>query len=262
MRMSLIRVEYAERKGGKEKFFSAKAIRNGDTIRTKTKSISDQKTKNDAYMEIIEEARILSKTYGLEFSEGAMKDIIDAYTNRNKRQGTSKSKQKETVKSMTESPRALAHNDHVDSLLDKFSNQLKYKAFIKQLIKLKGLQRAVEVFEEGLNLIKEIQEAALSEQRAISKANEEMARIIIQTRQSGIDMAAPNSDIEDAIRRLSSKRVGSSMNNMEGEYEYKGEKWNGVGSMPGSYSAYLRENENHKIEDLLKTNQIKKRAVA
>lgn len=262
MRMNIIRIEYAERKSGKDKFFSAKAIRNGSTIKTKTRSVNEQRPNNIAYKEILEEAKLLSETYGLTFKQESMDDVIKAYRNRNKRTDNSKIKVIGSDKRPGESLKSTMQNDHVDSLLDKFSNQLKFKAFLKQLIKLKGIQRTIEILEEGLALTKEMEEAALTEQRAISKANEEMAKIIMQTRASGVDIDAPNAEIEEAIRRLSSKRVAANSNNMEGDYEYKGEKWDGLGSMPGSYSAYLRENENNKIEDLLRTNRIKQRAVA
>jgi hypothetical protein len=251
MKQTIVRIEYSEKLKTNEKYFVAKAIVNGKTLVTKTCSWGKMRTDREAYELAAKHANELGKAYNITPTILSMEDILAAY----KPLKGSKSKALNTAQSQGST--AVGS----DALIEKFGHVLKFKALIKHAIKANGVEKTLEVLAAATALAIEHQEGMEKERKGRMDANMKMAEVIFEAQSNGINMDAPNAEIAEALEVVRARKTNiARINRSLGEYEYNGEKWDGIGSPPASYLAYLKENEDNDIEDLLVTNKRKQQA--
>jgi hypothetical protein len=222
--------------------FTASVSQNNKPIKTKTISHGRDRNLDTAYNDIVKEAKELAKQYRCEFITLPKAQLIE----RAKTWGSGgKSKTKKTIK--PEKP--LQEN----ALITKFGNELAFKAMIKHAIKLHGLDKVLEVLDSATTLTKNMQSDIAKQKTIVSAANIKIARVIIETRNQGVQMDAPTKEIESAIQWvMENDRKPKTPSKAEPNVTYRlgKEEWNGVGHAPAGFSKYLNQNENHSLDDL------------
>ncbi len=222
-----------------KKQFTARVMQYNKAIETKTIGYGTKKTNDEAYKEIYKAGELLAKQRKCEFIP--------------KKQADLERKTKRALNRLKAGIPAVAKASEENPLVSKFGNELAFKAMIKHAIKLHGLDKVSEVLTNALTLAKEMKADIAKRTSAISAANIKIARIIVETRQAGVDMDSPSKEIDAAIAWVienDSKPKRQAKGEVNGSYELKGEKWNGVGHAPASFSKYLQQNENHSLDDL------------
>lgn len=218
-----------------------------DNVPIKTKTIGFKRSGNfdTSYNQILIEAKKLAKDYNAEFIPKTKEQL------KNNRIGT-QSKNPNTEKSNQNKSNQkciVVENP----LIEKFGNELLFKAMIRHAIKTHGTEKTSEVLKNALLLVQEVEHKQKRDQQLISTANLEMARIVLNTRKQGLDMDAPNKDIEAAVQWLmdnESSVKSPRQSAANASYMLNGEPWNGKGHAPASYAKFLRENEDKTLDDL------------
>lgn len=217
-----------------KKNFVARVAQNNKTIKTRTIVYGKNKTLDKAYDEIVIAAKALAKEYRCDYKHKTKKELIERSTQERARETPDKVHQ--------ENP-----------LINKFGNELAFKAMIKNAIKHHGLDKTIEVLDSALSLAKGMQEEVAKEKSIITSANIEIARIIVKTRNQGIHMASPSKEIDAAIQWvIDNDNKPKKLQKAEPNVTYKlgKDEWNGVGHAPAAFSQYLNKNENHSLDDL------------
>lgn len=203
----------------------------GKAIKTKTVGYGSSRTIEQAYNALITAAKKLAQQYKADLIHKTLEQL------KNHASSTNNSNKK-----MEENP-----------LIAKFGNEMLFKAMIKHAIKTHGTEKTSEVLKNALLLVKEVEHKQKRDQQLISTANLEMARIVLNTRKQGLDMDAPNKDIEAAVQWLmdnESSVKSSRQTAPNASYMLNGEHWNGKGHAPASFAKFLRENEDKTLDDL------------
>lgn len=220
-----------------KKYFTARCVQDNKTFRTTISSYGPRSNQSfeQAYEKIISIGKQLAKEYKADYVHKTLAEL------QQDRPGLGpRSPVKKTVE---ENP-----------LVAKFGNELLFKAMIKHAVKLHGVDKTMEVLNSGLSIVKELKSKKEREHTLISSANIEIARIIVQTRNQGIDMPSPSKEIDAAIQFVmdeANKPKPSKKVNSGALYRLGNEEWNGCGHAPASFSAYLNGNENRSLDDLI-----------
>jgi hypothetical protein len=218
----------------KKRNFIARVIQNSKTIKTKTIRYGTSKTVDETYDEIVKAAQEFAKTYKCKYIHKTKHELTYG-------------EKSQTFKKLSGNPSSE------NPLVTKFGNELAFNAMIKHAIKLHGIDKVSEVLTNAIALTNEMKADIAKRTSAISSANIEIAHIILKTRQAGVDMDSPSKEIDVAIAWVienDSKPKKQAKGELNGIYELQGEKWNGVGHAPASFSKYLQQNENHSLDDL------------
>lgn len=223
-----------------KKQFTARVNQNNKAIKTKTVGYGANKTIDQAYKEIYKEGELLAKQYKCEFIPKKKDELARKSTRALNREKAGLTP-------------GVVHIPEENPLITKFGNELAFKAMIRHAVKYHGLDKILLVLEHAMALVKDIRADRQKEINLISEANIKIARIIVETRAQGIHMTAPNKEIDAAIAWVienDSKPKRQAKGEVNGNYELNGEKWNGFGHAPASFSKYLQQNENHSLDDL------------
>jgi|SRR6187431_2299153 len=227
-----------------KKQFIAHIKQDNNSIKTKTVSHGQNKTPEDAYKEMIAAAKLLAKEYRVEFVNKTQDQLMHLA-------GKKQARRESFSKSQIEKP--LTKTTDENPLITKFGNEMAFKAMIKHAIKHYGIDRVVGILDASLALANEMKSEIAKRTSIISSANIDIARIILKTRQQGIDMPSPTKEIEAAVQWVienNNKPKRPSKAEPDAIYELQGEKWNGNGHAPASFSKFLLDNENNSLDDL------------
>src|SRR6188474_1211 len=217
--------------------FLARVIQGDDCIKTKTLAWGRLRTCDEAYKCIVIEANALAKEYRCKINIPSKETLLKS------------SHGKRLPKEETPPNKIPDENP----LITKFGNEMAFKAMIKHAIKHYGIDRVVGVLDASLALANEMKSEIKKRTSIISAANIDIARIILNTRKQGIDMPSPTKEIEAAVQWVienDNKPKRPTKVEPDATYQLQGEKWNGKGHAPASFSKFLLENEDNSLDDL------------
>jgi len=217
--------------------FLARVIQDDDCIKTKTLKWGLRRTCDEAYKQIVIEAKLLAKQYRCELSIPSKETLLKSSHG----------------KRLTKEETPPAKIPEENPLITKFCNELAFKAMIKHAIKHHGIDKILDVLGNAIALANDMKSEIAKKSSIISAANIEIARVIVRTREQGIDMAAPTKEIESAIQWVienDNKPKRQAKTEPNATYKLGNEEWNGKDHAPASFSKYLAGNENRSLEDL------------
>lgn len=247
-----LKMGYTEK--GTQRYFSVRVAQNGKSLKANSFSIGRDRNEDEAYSEAVKTAKHLGKSYKLtqsEIDQGIIpkKQLIDTYR--------SKAEAKKDKKSPLE---AKAHgNDKPksdisvksDQLVEYFGHLGKWKALIKHAIKLHGLDKVKEVISSAEEMLAE-EEASLAHERAVKNdAFRKIAEVVLGARNAGVEMGVQSPEVEEYVEILKRQALRQPKPpRYQGTYKLNNETWDGVGHMPASMAAWLREDDSRDINDL------------
>lgn len=233
-----------------QRYFSTKIVEGGKVLKSKTFSIGRDRNEDEAYAATVDATKELAKKYK-----------IKQVTIRTKADLLQLAKKDSTATGAKPMPIAASgitrtggDGSATNPLVERFGNLGQFKSLIKHALKLHGWKKVKEVLESGLTLIQEAEKDQMRESKVISTANRKIAEAIFAARKEGVQMPAPNSEVEELIEIISREtkrdQKAEKPRMVEGFYKLKDEKWDGSGQMPASFTAYLKEDESHDLLDL------------
>lgn len=247
-----LKMGYTEK--GTQRYFSVRVAQNGKSLKANSFSIGRDRNEEEAYAEAVKTAKALGKSYKLsqvEIEQGIIpkKQLIDNYRNKAEAkkdrkspgemegQGKDKSKGDISIKS--------------DQLVEYFGHLGKWKALIKHAIKLHGLDKVKEVISSAEEMLAE-EEASLAHERAVKNdAFRKIAEVVLGARNAGVEMGVQSPEVEEYVEILKRQALRQPKpQRYQGTYKLNNETWDGVGHMPASMAAWLREDDSRDINDL------------
>lgn len=221
---------YTVKKIGSQRHFTARAVEGSKTLKTKTISIG-HRNEDEAYEELMRCAEELAKLYKCGIQKKTKAKLM-------------------AIKPKNETPKT-ASTTAANPLVEKFGNILQFNALMKHAIKRHGIEKVDEVLQAAAAFVNEVRVEINREATVISAANRRIAQVVIDARKEGVDMAAPNEEIEAVIKILmNNEKRNEKPQKIVGNFAIGNEKWDGKGTAPASFAKYLNENENHSLEDL------------
>lgn len=139
-------------------------------------------------------------------------------------------------------------------LVERFGNHERFKALMRQVVKLYGADKADEILKGGLEIIEEAKAKLENERAVITEAHYNIARAIKAARDKGVNMSA-EPEIEEIIKRLynqsiPTKDASSYIGNFKlpdsGEHFYG----DGTNRLPATFVKYLTSHPDKSIDDL------------
>lgn len=127
-------------------------------------------------------------------------------------------------------------------------NLEEFKKLIDQAINLSSVSEVEAILKASLNHIEDTKVRKEKEAAIKHTANKKIALAILEARRNGIDMEAPNKEIAQLMKELSTvpARIKTPC---KGVYVLNGERWDGTGHPPATFIRYCKEND-ADLEDL------------
>lgn len=237
-----------------QRYFSVRIAQNGKSLKANSFSIGRDRNEDEAYAAAVKTAKSLGETYGLSKSEIdngiiSKKHLIDAYT----KKAESKKVKESSIKTEDHGKDKLKGDISLksDQLVEYFGHLGKWKALINHAIKLHGLDKVKEVISSAGEMLAEA-EASLAHERAVKNdAFRKIAEVVLGARNAGVEMGVQSPEVEEYVEILKRQALRQpKTQRYQGTYKLNNETWDGVGHMPASMAAWLREDESRDINDL------------
>lgn len=233
----IVGISYILKKDGNS-YFMARVTEHGRVLKTKTFSVGERRSTDQAYEEAVSAARELAKHHGVTPKISSKDKLFSRMAER---------------KPKTVPVKPQHFTEAGNSLIDKFGHLGQFRALIKAAIKSHGPDKVKEVLESGLSITQEALDNQAKERKILDQTYRQMAEAILNARKSGVSIPAPGPEVEDWLTRLESqanRQQDRTRDIHQFGYMLDGEYWDGRGHMPASFVRWLKEDEARELGDI------------